>query len=59
MKFSYLIWLIGIIIAVVIGVHIFYSAIPGLDGILAKLDPQGAAKALFVALGLVAISKLF
>lgn len=59
MNISYLLWLIGVLIAVLVGIDIFYTEIGFVKTVLGQLEPNGAAKALFVSLGLVAISKLF
>ncbi|MGO9483278.1 MAG: hypothetical protein ACLPX9_01665 [Rhodomicrobium sp.] len=55
---SWVLWLIGIAIAVVVGLSIFgvYDVPYVIEHIKAYSD--GPAKALFVALGLVALSKV-
>jgi hypothetical protein len=59
MNFSYLLWLLGVAIALVVGVSVFaHSDIPYVMDWL-RSYPDGTTKALFVALGLVALSKLF
>jgi hypothetical protein len=53
-------WLIGVVIAVVVGLAIFTSVdVHAVTDQLHRLDPDGLAKAMFLALGLVAISKFF
>ena len=59
MNFGYLIWLLGIIVAVIIGLSVFHVyEVPFVMDQLRSI-PDGTTKALFVALGLVAVSKLF
>jgi hypothetical protein len=60
MRFSYLIWLIGIVLAVIVGLSIFnVYQVPGVIDQLRKFGDDWSAKSLFVALALVALSKLF
>ncbi len=60
MNFSWLLWLLGILIALVVGLSVFdVYQIPVLIDQLKKLSGDWAAKALFVSLALVALSKLF
>jgi hypothetical protein len=58
---SWLVWLIGVAIAVIVGLSIFgyYDAPVVIAQIKSSLGAEPMAKALFVALGLVAISKFF
>ncbi len=59
MNVGYLLWLIGIVIAIVVGVSVLgHTNVPYVTDWLAGIT-DGSAKALFVALGLVALSKLF
>jgi len=59
MNFSYLLWLLGVVIALIVGVSVFaHSDVPYVMDWLRSI-PDGTTKALFVALGLVALSKLF
>jgi hypothetical protein len=59
MNLSYLLWLVGILIAIVVGLTVFGQVdVPYVTAWLAGIK-DGTAKALFVALGLVALSKLF
>jgi hypothetical protein len=57
MNLGYLLWLIGVIIAVVIGLSVFhiYDVPVVIDQLRANFD---LTKALFVALALIALSKL-
>ncbi len=60
MKFSYLIWLLGIALAVIVGLSIFdVYQVPFAIDLLKKFGVDWSAKTLFVALALVALSKLF
>ena len=60
MRFSYLIWLIGIVLAVIVGLSIFnVYQVPVVIDQLRKFGDDWSAKSLFVALALVALSKLF
>ena len=54
---GWLLWLIGVVIAVIVGLAIF--GIYDLHAVTDQLRqyPEGMSKAVFVALGLVAISK--
>ncbi len=57
---SWLLWFIGVAIAVIIGLAVFHVYdVQAVTEQLRRFDPDGLAKALFVALGLVAISKFF
>ena len=60
MRFSYLLWLLGIILAVIVGLSVFnvYET-PVVIEQLRKIGDDWSAKTLFVALALVALSKLF
>jgi hypothetical protein len=59
MNFGYLLWLLGVAIALIVGVSVFaHSDVPYVMDWLRSI-PDGTTKAIFVALGLVAISKLF
>jgi len=57
MNLSYLLWLIGIIIAVIIGLATFN--IYTVPVVFDALNQFGTTKALFVAIALIAVSKLF
>jgi hypothetical protein len=60
MRFSYLIWLIGIALAVIVGLSIFnVYQVPVVIDQLRKFGDDWSAKSLFVALAIVALSKLF
>ena len=60
MRFSYLIWLIGIVLAVIVGISIFnVYQVPVVIDQLRKFGDDWSAKSLFVALAIVALSKLF
>ena len=61
MRFSYLIWLIGIALAAVVGLSIFgvYQTPVVIDQLRNLAGDNWSAKTLFVALALVALSKLF
>jgi len=60
MRFSYLVWLIGIALAVIVGLSIFnVYQVPVVIDQLRKFGDDWSAKSLFVALALVALSKLF
>jgi len=60
MRFSYLVWLIGIALAVIVGLSIFnVYQVPVVIDQLRKFGDDWSAKSLFVALALVAMSKLF
>jgi len=60
MRFSYLIWLLGIVLAVIVGLSIFnVYQVPVVIDQLRKFGDDWSAKSLFVALALVALSKLF
>ncbi len=56
---SWLLWLIGVAIAVVVGLATFNIYDIHLITDLLRQYTDGMTKALFVALGLVAISKFF
>jgi hypothetical protein len=58
MNIGYLLWLIGVVIAVVIGLSVFhiYEVPVVMDQL--RAIPEGTTKALFLALALVTISKL-
>jgi hypothetical protein len=58
MNTGYLLWLIGVVIAVVIGLSVFhiYEVPVVMDQLRSITD--GTTKALFVALALVTVSKL-
>jgi hypothetical protein len=59
MNLSYLLWLLGILIAIIVGLSVFGQIdVPYVTAWLSSIK-DGTAKALFVALGLVALSKLF
>ncbi len=59
MNLGYLLWLLGILIAIVVGFSVLgHTSVPYVTDWLAGIA-DGSAKALFVALGLVALSKLF
>jgi hypothetical protein len=60
MNFGYLIWLLGIALAVIVGLSIFdVYQVPVAIDMLKKFGVDWSAKTLFVALALVALSKLF
>jgi hypothetical protein len=60
MRFSYLLWLIGIALAVIVGLSIFnVYQVPVVIDQLRKFGDDWSAKSLFVALAIVALSKLF
>ena len=60
MRFSYLVWLIGIALAVIVGLSIFnVYQVPVVIDQLRKFGDDWSAKSLFVALAIVALSKLF
>jgi len=60
MRLSYLVWLIGIALAVIVGLSIFnVYQVPVVIDQLRKFGDDWSAKSLFVALALVALSKLF
>jgi hypothetical protein len=60
MRFSYVLWLLGVVIAVIVGLSVFdVYQVPVLIDQLKKIGDDWAAKSLFVALALVALSKLF
>ena len=61
MKFGYLLWLLGIALAVVVGLSIFnfYQTPVVIDQLRNFFGGDWSAKSLFIALALVAISKLF
>ncbi|MBT3071276.1 hypothetical protein KKP04_10380 [Rhodomicrobium sp. Az07] len=59
MNLSYLLWLIGIVIAALVGYNTLIAPIDFVNSLVVSFNPDGAAKALLLALGLVAISKLF
>ncbi|MBJ7535167.1 hypothetical protein JDN40_13720 [Rhodomicrobium vannielii ATCC 17100] len=59
MRVSYLLWLLGIVIAALVGYNVLVAPIDFVNSLVASFNPDGAAKALLLALGLVAISKLF
>jgi hypothetical protein len=58
MSLGYLLWLIGVVIAVIVGLSVFhvYDVPVVMDQIRSITD--GTTKALFVALALVTVSKL-
>jgi hypothetical protein len=57
---SWLLWLIGAAIAVIVGLSVLAGYdVPVLMDQIRHFNPDGAAKALLVGLGLVAISKFF
>ncbi len=59
MNLSYLLWLIGVVIAVIVGLSVFHIyEVPFVMDQLRSIT-DGTTKALFVALALVALSKLF
>ena len=60
MRFSYLIWLLGIVIAVIVGLSVFHVyEVPVVIDQLRTFGDDWSAKTLFIALALVALSKLF
>ncbi len=61
MRFSYLIWLLGIALAVIVGLSVFhvYDVPVVIDQLRKFVGEDWSAKTLFVALALVALSKLF
>ena len=60
MRFSYLLWLLGIALAVIVGLSVFHVyEVPVVIDQLRKIGEDWSAKTLFVALALVALSKLF
>ena len=55
---SWLLWVLGVIIAVIVGISVFaHNDVPYITEWLRSI-PDGTTKALFVALGLVILSKL-
>jgi hypothetical protein len=60
MKFSYILWLLGVVIAVVVGLSVFdvYQVPVLIDQLKNLVGADWAAKSLFVALALLALSKL-
>ena len=58
---SWLLWLIGVALAVIVGLSVLgvYNVPVVVDLIKTHFDPEGPAKALLVGMGLVAISKFF
>jgi hypothetical protein len=58
---SWLLWLIGVALAVIVGLHVLggYDVPVVIDQIKGHFEPDGMAKTLLVGMGLVAISKFF
>lgn len=57
---GWVLWVIGVAIAIIIGLAVFTSYdVHAVTDQLRRLDPEGLTKALFIALGLVAISRFF
>jgi hypothetical protein len=61
MNLSWLLWLLGILIAFVVGLSVFdvYQIPVLIDQLKNLVGDNWAAKSLFVSLALVALSKLF
>jgi hypothetical protein len=60
MRFSYFVWLLGIALAVIVGLSVFHVyEVPFAIDQLRRFGDDWSAKTLFVALALVALSKLF
>jgi hypothetical protein len=57
---DWLLWLLGVAIAVIVGLSVFLGIdTPFVVEQLKHFEPQSAAKALLVGMGLLAISKFF